>query len=159
MVNSKDVFAPGFSLQLRRNTTKIWKTKMTENQNGTPWEEIFEEYPEERKAKIRANSARVRAEHSAILSFRKLKKVMRSQLESSEQLSSSEILEKEKKADQILSFFRDAVISNGGQVKIVLEMPDQVEYDLYSLRDLYNEFEGVPLGPFYEEEDVSQTNK
>lgn len=131
---------------------------MTKNQSGTPWNEIFEELPEERKAKIRANSARMRAEHSAILKFRELKEVMRSQLESSKHLSSTEIQEIEKNADLILSFFRDTVNKNGGQIKIVLEMPNEVEYDLLKLRDLYEEFEGCPLGPYYEEEDINEAN-
>ena len=135
------------------------KNKMTKNRDGTSWNEIFEELPEERKAKIRANSARMRDEHSAILKFRDLKEVMRSQIESSKQLSLTEIREIEKNADLILSFFCDTVNKNGGQIKIVLEMPNEVEYDLLKLRDLYEEFEGSPLGPYYEEEDINEAKE
>lgn len=39
---------------------------------------------------------------------------------------------------------------------MILEMPDEVEYNLFDLRDLYAELEGSPLGPYYEEEDINE---
>lgn len=132
---------------------------MTKKRDGIPWEDILEEFPEEQKTEMKASAARACAEHEAILKFREMKEVMRSQLKSTEQLSTTDVREIEKNADIVLSSFREAVNSNGGQVKIVLEMPDQVQYNLYKLRDLYHEIEGTPLGPFYEEEDINEANQ
>ena len=42
---------------------------------------------------------------------------------------------------------------------MILEMPNEVEYDLFDLRDLYAELEGSPLGPYYEEEDINEENR
>ena len=58
--------------------------------------------------------------------------------------------------DLLLSAFRETVEKNGGRFKMILEMPDEVEYNLFDLRDLYAELEGSPLGPYYEEEDINE---
>ena len=87
-----------------------------------------------------------------------MKELQRESLRASKQLSSAEIREFEKNADLILSSFRKAVDTNGGQIKLVLNMPDEIEYNLFDLQDWYKEIEGTPLGPFYEEEDLNESD-
>ena len=131
---------------------------MTKNQNGVTWEEILAEFPEERQAEIRASSKLLSAKYQAIIKFRKLKEQQRDTLKSSKQIGLADIREIEKNTDLILSSFREAVETNGGQIKLVLSMPDEIEYNLFELRDWYEEIEGSPLGPYYEEEDINQAN-
>ena len=131
---------------------------MAKKQIGVPVEEILAELPEERRAQIRARSKLMSAKYKAIMRFRKLKEQQRDMLKSSKQLGSAEIREIEKNADLILSSFREAVETNGGHIKLVLSMPDEIEYNLFDLRDWYEEIEGSPLGPYYEEEDINEAN-
>lgn len=35
-------------------------------------------------------------------------------------------------------------------------MLNEIEYNLFDLRDWYEELEGTPLGSFYEEEDLNE---
>ena len=129
---------------------------MTKRQNGVPFEEILAELPEERQAAIRASSKLMSAKYQAIIRFREMKELQRESLIASKRLGSAEIREIEKNADLILSSFRETVEANGGQIKLVLNMPDQIEYNLFDLRDWYEEIEGSPLGPYYEEEDLNE---
>ena len=131
---------------------------MAKKQNGVPWEEILEEFPEEERAEILASSELLSAKYQAIIKFRKLKEQQRDMLKSAKQLGSAEIREIEKNADLILSSFREAVETNGGQIKLVLSLPNEIEYNLFDLRDWYEEIEGFPLGPYYEEEDINEAN-
>ena len=131
---------------------------MAKKPNGVPWEEILAEFPEERQAEIRASSKLMSDKYQAIIKFRELKEQQRDMLKSAKQLGSAEIREIEKNADLILSSFREAVETNGGQIKLVLSMPDEIEYNLFDLRDWYEEIEGSPLGPYYEEEDINEAN-
>ena len=131
---------------------------MAKKQNGVPVEEILAELPEERRAGILARSKLMSAKYQAIIRFRELKEQQRDMLKCSKKIGSAEIREIEKNADLILSSFREAVEANGGHIKLVLNMPDQIEYDLFDLRDWYEEIEGSPLGPYYEEEDINEAN-
>ena len=131
---------------------------MAKKQNGVPVEEILAELPEERRAGILARSKLMSAKYQAIIRFRELKEQQRDMLKCSKKIGSAEIREIEKNADLILSSFREAVETNGGQIKLVLSMPDEIEYNLFDLRDWYEEIEGSPLGPYYEEEDINEAN-
>ena len=131
---------------------------MTKKRNGVPVEEILAELPEERQAAIRARSKLMSAKYQAIIRFREMKELQRESLIASKRLGSAEIREIEKNADLILSSFRETVEANGGQIKLVLNMPDQIEYNLFDLRDWYEEIEGSPLGPYYEEEDLNESD-
>lgn len=132
---------------------------MAKQQNGVPWDEIFEEFPDECKAELRAKSKLMCAKYRAILKFRVMKVLLREMLQTSTQLSSDDVRQFERNADTILSAFREAVEKKGGQIKLILSMPNEIEYNLFDLRDWYEELEGTPLGPFYEEEDQCETTE
>lgn len=123
------------------------------------WEEVFARLPKDEQAAILRESEKLSVKYDAIIKFRELKELARKRLESSENLSPVAIREIEKHTDFLLSSFRQAIEAEGGQLKVVMEIPDLMPYNLFDLRDEYEELEGSPLGPFYEEEDINEANR
>ena len=122
------------------------------------WEEIFDEFPEDQKAII-LKQAEIDYEHDgAMIKFRSIKEVVRNRLRATTSLSASAIREIEKNADFILATFRQAVEDEGGKFTMVMDVPNHISYNLFDLRDEYEDIEGTPLGPFYEEEDINEAN-
>lgn len=123
------------------------------------WEEIFDQYPEDQKRKIIERSKISIAKTKAMIKFRSIKEVVRNHLVSSENFCPSAVREFEKHTEFVLSVYRQVVESEGGKFKVEVDMPDHVSYNLFDLRDEYEEIEGTPLGPFYEEEDINEVNR
>ena len=122
------------------------------------WEEIFDEFPEDQKAEI-LKQAEINYENDkAMIKFRSIKEVVRNRLRATTSLSASAIREIEKNTDIILAAFRQAVEKEGGSFTMVMDMPNHIAYNLFDLRDEYEDIEGTPLGPFYEEEDINEAN-
>ena len=122
------------------------------------WEEIFDEFPEDQKAEI-LKQAEINYENDkAMIKFRSIKEVVRNLLRATTSLSASAIREIEKNTDIILAAFRQAVEKEGGSFTMVMDMPNHIAYNLFDLRDEYEDIEGTPLGPFYEEEDINEAN-
>lgn len=74
---------------------------MPKSRISVPWEEIFDEFPEERKEELRASATRECAKRSAVVKFRKLKTLLREDLKSSTCSGIVEIREIEKKRGSI----------------------------------------------------------
>ena len=122
------------------------------------WEEIFDEFPEDQKAEILMQAEINYENDKAMIKFRSIKEVVRNRLRATTSLSASAIREIEKNTDIILATFRQAVEKEGGSFTIVMDMPNHIAYNLFDLRDEYEDIEGTPLGPFYEEEDINEAN-
>lgn len=122
------------------------------------WEEIFDEFPEDQKAIILKQAEIDCANDGAMIKFRSIKEVVRNRLRATTSLSASPIREIEKNTDFILAAFRQAVEEEGGKFNVVMDMPSHMSYNLFDLRDEYEDLEGTPLGPFYEEEDINEAN-
>ncbi len=129
------------------------------NSVTAPWGDVFDELPEDEKAKISEYCKESSAKFQALYKFRDLKIVLRNHLESSTNLSPEAIREIEQHTDYLLATFRKIVEDEGGTFKILLDMPSLVPYNLFDLRDEYKDCEGTPLGPFYEEEDINEANR
>ena len=123
------------------------------------WEEVFERLPKEEQVAIPRESEKLSVKYDAIIKFREVKELARKRIESSENLSPDAIREIEKHTDFLLSLFRQAIEAEGGKFKVEMEIPDLMPYNLFDLRDEYEDLEGTPLGPFYEEEDINEANR
>ena len=122
------------------------------------WEEIFDEFPDDQKAIILKQAEIDCQNDRAMIKFRSIKEVVRNRLRATTNLSASAIREIEKNTDFLLATFRQAVEEEGGKFTMVMDMPSHISYNLFDLRDEYEDIEGTPLGPFYEEEDINKAN-
>lgn len=129
------------------------------NKEIVSWDEIFEGLPEDQKVTILESDRKDRQMFQSMAIFRQLKEIVREHLNKHEQLDPESIRKIEKHADLLLAIFRTVAEREGGNFKVLIEMPNHKSYNLFELRDLYHDFEGTPLGPFYEEEDINEANR
>ena len=122
------------------------------------WEEIFDEFPEDQKAIILKQAEVDCQKDRAMIKFRSIKELVRNRLRSTTSLSASAIREIEKNTDFILATFRQAVEDEGGKFTLIMDVPNHISYNLFDLCDDYEDLEGTPLGPFYEEEDINEAD-
>ncbi len=125
---------------------------------AVPAKEGFDSLSDENKVTVRAESAKLIAQDKLIFKFRAIKELLRCQIESTTSISRSDAHKMEKQVDFLLSTFRKIVRESGGSFTMTLELPNHISYDLFALRDEYEELEDAPLGPFYEEEDLNETS-
>ena len=124
-----------------------------------PADAVFSQFTEEQKSRILADVRKSSDTHLALTKFREIKEKTRAQLELEKKIGRSEVRTLEKHADLVLSAFRKHIEESGGSVEITVNIPNQVSINLFDLRDEYEELEGSPLGPFYEEEDINEANR
>lgn len=123
-----------------------------------PADEVFNQFTDEQKSRILADVTKSSDTHLALTEFRNIKEKARSHLELEKKIGRAEVRTLEKQADLVLSAFRKHVQESGGSVEITVNIPDQISINLFDLRDEYEELEGSPLGPFYEE-DINEANR
>lgn len=124
-----------------------------------PADEVFNQFIDEQKSRISAYVRKSSDTDLALTEFRKIKERTRSHLEFEKKIGRSEVRTLEKQADLVLPAFRKDVEESGGSVEITVNIPNQVSVNLFDLRDEYEDLEGTPLGPVYEEEDINEANR
>ncbi len=125
---------------------------------GISLDEWIDGFPDDQKTEILSLAEKDIAEFGTVLKFRKIKDCVRESLETEAALERTEVRKIEKQTDLLLSTFRKVVESTGGKFKVLVELPDHNTYDLLKLRDDYEDLEGTPLGPFYEEKDSKEAS-
>lgn len=127
--------------------------------DGISLEEWLNSFPDDQKTEILSLAEKDIAEFGTVLKFRKIKDCVRESLETEAALERTEVRKIEKQTDLLLSTFRKVVESTGGKFRVLVELPDHNTYDVLKLRDDYEDLEGTPLGPFYEEEDINEISE
>lgn len=124
------------------------------NSDGNSLDEWLDSFSEEQKTEILTLAEQDIADYGTILKFREIKELVRQSLATEFALGQTDIRDIEKQTDLLLTTFKKVIETMEGKFRVILELSNHRTYDLLKLRDDYENLEGTPLGPFYEEEDL-----
>ena len=88
------------------------------------FDEIMNQFPNDRRNRIIAESKRLEAEYLTLQKLRKAKKLTQAQLAEVLNIRQATVKKKEKRSDLLLSTLRSYVEAMGGKLSLTVEFPD-----------------------------------
>ena len=106
---------------------------------GPHLQKIWDELPEERKARICARTEELQAEYLTLQELRKTAGLTQARVSKGLNMPQSNVSRLEKSADMLLSTLRGYVEAVGGKLHLTVELPNKPPIKLSGLGDLMEE--------------------
>jgi predicted XRE-type DNA-binding protein len=106
---------------------------------GKILQDIWDKLPDERKQRILARAEELEAEYLTLQELRKAAGLTQAEISRSLQMPQSNVSRLERESDMLLSTLRNYIYSIGGNLTILVELPNKPPVRLNMLSDLVSE--------------------
>ncbi len=106
---------------------------------GKNLQSIWDKLPEERKQRILARAKELEAEYITLQELRKAVGLTQAEVSRSLQMPQSNVSRLERESDMLLSTLRNYIDAIGGNLTILVELPNQPPVRLKTLSELVSE--------------------
>ncbi|BDA70773.1 putative transcriptional regulator [Calothrix sp. PCC 7716] len=106
---------------------------------GKILQSIWDNLPEERKQRIQARAEELEAEYPTLQELRKAVGLTQAEVSRSLQMPQSNVSRLERESDMLLSTLRNYIDAIGGNLTILVELPNKPPVRLNTLSDLVSQ--------------------